>query len=69
MTCARPCGVIFGRCYAFVVGLTDASFVSSVPEGKSKREFTAVIQSLPDVDTPALFGLPPNIEVKVAVAD
>jgi hypothetical protein len=34
-----------------------------VPEGKSKKEFTSVIQSLPDIDTPALFGLPPNIEV------
>ena len=33
-----------------------------VPEGRTKRDFTAIIATLPDVDTPALFGLPPNIE-------
>jgi hypothetical protein len=41
----------------------DSEICCLVPEGKSKKEFTTVIQSLPDIDTPALFGLPPNIEV------
>ena len=40
-----------------------------VPEGKTKKEFTNIINSLPDVDTPALFGLPPNIERVVQQAN
>jgi hypothetical protein len=42
---------------------SDSEICCLVPEGKSKKEFTTVIHSLPDIDTPALFGLPPNIEV------
>ena len=40
-----------------------------VPEGSSKSQFIAIIRDLPDVDTPGLFGLPPNIERVVQQAN
>ena len=54
--CGRPVPYTQGQ----GVGRSGAGIV--LPEGQKKQEMLAVIGSLPDVDKPALLGLPPNIE-------